>query len=131
MRRTAIASRGKGLYERGCRLVDSPSLLLIMSKQWRRARRCSSAGPAADGLGADQAQYRLSSTRRRRSAQLELESARELFAELGAIPELRDVESLLESAGPPPGGLSGREIEVLRLVATDMTNNAIATSCTQ
>ena len=58
---------------------------------------------------------------------MELESARELFAELGAIPELRDVESLLESAGPPPGGLSGREIEVLRLVATDMTNHAIAT----
>jgi ATP/maltotriose-dependent transcriptional regulator MalT len=102
-----------------------------MSKQWRRARRCSSAGPAADGLGADQAPYRhahrpsLSSTRRRRSAQLELESARELFAELGAIPELRDVESLLESAGPAAGRLSGREIEVLRLVATDMTNHAI------
>jgi hypothetical protein len=37
-------------------------------------------------------------------AQLELESARELFAELGAIPELRDVESLLESVGPGPAG---------------------------
>jgi DNA-binding NarL/FixJ family response regulator len=28
---------------------------------------------------------------------------------------------------PPPGALSGREIEVLRLVAADMTNHAIAT----
>jgi hypothetical protein len=26
---------------------------------------------------------------------------------------------------PPPGALSGGEIEVLRLVATDMTNHAI------
>ena len=60
-------------------------------------------------------------------AQLELESARELFAELGAIPELRDIESLLESVGPAPGGLSEREIEVLRLVAAGMTNHAIAT----
>jgi DNA-binding NarL/FixJ family response regulator len=40
---------------------------------------------------------------------------------------LRDVESLLESADPPPGGLSEREIEVLQLVAADMTNHAIAT----
>ena len=60
-------------------------------------------------------------------AQLELESARELFAELGAIPELRDVESLLESVGPTPGGLTEREIQVLRLVAAGMTNHAIAT----
>jgi DNA-binding CsgD family transcriptional regulator len=60
-------------------------------------------------------------------AQLELESARELFAELGAIPELRDVESLMEPVGPAPGGLSEREIEVLRLVAAGMTNHAIAT----
>jgi len=60
-------------------------------------------------------------------AQLELESARELFAELGAIPELRDVESLLEPGGPTPGGLSEREIEVLRPVAAGMTNHAIST----
>ena len=60
-------------------------------------------------------------------AQLELESARELFAELGTIPELRDVESLRRSVGQAPGGLSGREIEVLRLVAAGMTNHAIAT----
>jgi DNA-binding NarL/FixJ family response regulator len=60
-------------------------------------------------------------------AHLELESARELFAELGATPELHDVESLLDSVGPAPGGLSEREIEVLLLVAAGMTNHAIAT----
>jgi DNA-binding NarL/FixJ family response regulator len=35
-------------------------------------------------------------------------------------------EALLESVGPAPGGLSGRDIEVLRLVAAGMTNHAIA-----
>jgi DNA-binding CsgD family transcriptional regulator len=60
-------------------------------------------------------------------ARLEFESARELFAELGAIPELRDLESLLQPGGPTPGGLSEREIQVLRLVAAGMTNHAIAT----
>jgi DNA-binding NarL/FixJ family response regulator len=57
---------------------------------------------------------------------LELESAKQLFAELGAIPELRDVQAILEPVGPAPGGLSEREIEVLRLVAAGMTNHAIA-----
>jgi DNA-binding NarL/FixJ family response regulator len=36
-------------------------------------------------------------------------------------------EALLESVVPAPGGLSEREIEVLRLVAAGMTNHAIAT----
>lgn len=60
-------------------------------------------------------------------AQLELQSTWELFTELGAIPDLRQVESLLNSAGPAPGGLSEREVQVLRMVATGMTNRAIAT----
>ena len=34
---------------------------------------------------------------------------------------------LADSAGPAPGGLSEREIQVLRLVAAGMTNHAIAT----
>jgi hypothetical protein len=56
---------------------------------------------------------------------LELESARELFAELGAIPEPVTSSPSWSQLAPPPGALSGREIEVLRLVATDMTNHAI------
>ena len=59
-------------------------------------------------------------------ARLELESTRELFTEIGAIPDLRQADSLLASDGPAPGGLSEREIEVLRLVAAGMTNRAIA-----
>ena len=54
-------------------------------------------------------------------ARLELESTRELFTELAATPDLRQVDSL-----EAPGGLSAREIQVLRLVAAGMTNRAIA-----
>lgn len=59
-------------------------------------------------------------------ARLELESARELFTELAATPDLRQVDSLEAPAEPAPGGLSAREIQVLRLVAAGMTNRAIA-----
>ena len=59
-------------------------------------------------------------------ARLELESARELLTELGTTPDLRQVEALVTPAGPAPGGLSEREIQVLRLVAAGMTNRAIA-----
>ncbi|MGW4929190.1 LuxR C-terminal-related transcriptional regulator [Agromyces sp. NPDC004153] len=59
-------------------------------------------------------------------ARLELDSARELLTELGADPDLRQVESLADPARAAPGGLSEREIEVLRLVAAGMTNRAIA-----
>lgn len=41
-------------------------------------------------------------------------------------PDLRQAESLRAFDGPAPGGLSEREIEVLRLVAAGMTNRAIA-----
>lgn len=60
-------------------------------------------------------------------ARLELESTRELFTELGAGPDLRQVDSLLTPDRPARGGLSEREIEVLRLVAAGMTNREIAT----
>jgi DNA-binding CsgD family transcriptional regulator len=59
------------------------------------------------------------------AAQIELESARSIFARLGAGPDLQRVEEQLrptKAAGP----LSAREIEVLRLVAAGKTNHAIA-----
>jgi DNA-binding NarL/FixJ family response regulator len=60
-------------------------------------------------------------------ATLELEAAREGFRELGAEPDLADVDAL----GEPPRrdathGLSARELEVLRLVAAGRTNREIA-----
>jgi DNA-binding CsgD family transcriptional regulator len=63
------------------------------------------------------------------SARLELDTAQRTFEALGAAPdaaraaELRDKGSV---AAKGAGGLTGREIEVLRLVAVGKTNRAIA-----
>jgi DNA-binding CsgD family transcriptional regulator len=59
-------------------------------------------------------------------AQVEFESAKSTFARLGARPDLRRVEVLLHPAAASLGGLSARELEVLRLVAAGRTNHAIA-----
>jgi DNA-binding CsgD family transcriptional regulator len=61
------------------------------------------------------------------TADLEFEAARTVFAELGASPDVARLE-LLSGGGrkTAPGGLTGREIEVLRLVATGNTNRGIA-----
>jgi DNA-binding NarL/FixJ family response regulator len=60
-------------------------------------------------------------------AALELETARSVFEELGASPDLERVDSLL-GAPRDTHGLSPRELEVLRLVASGETNRAIAAS---
>jgi len=58
---------------------------------------------------------------------LELEAARDVFAELGATPQLARVASLLQSAPPPDvHGLTNRELEVLRLVAAGRSNRQIS-----
>jgi ATP/maltotriose-dependent transcriptional regulator MalT len=58
------------------------------------------------------------------AAALELEAARNIFRRLGAGP---DVARLDTSAGRPHG-LSRRELDVLRLVATGKSNREIATA---
>jgi ATP/maltotriose-dependent transcriptional regulator MalT len=55
---------------------------------------------------------------------LELEAARELFEQLGAAPDLARVSP---QAGPSHG-LSERELEVLRLVASGKSNREIAST---
>jgi DNA-binding NarL/FixJ family response regulator len=62
------------------------------------------------------------------TAQLELTNAREVFQRLGAAPDLARLDALI---GRRPmtdvaSGLSRRELEVLRLVATGKTNHVIA-----
>jgi DNA-binding CsgD family transcriptional regulator len=59
---------------------------------------------------------------------LELDAARFVFQELGAIPDLIQVEALCQRpASTAVGGLTAREVQVLRLVAAGKTNRAIAT----
>ena len=61
------------------------------------------------------------------AAAMELEAARTVFAQLGAAPDLERLEALAhrEAAGKAHG-LTERELQVLRLVATGATNHAIA-----
>jgi DNA-binding CsgD family transcriptional regulator len=60
------------------------------------------------------------------AAAMELEAARRVFAQLGAAPDLARLGALEPTASPDTHGLTPRELEVLRLVATGGTNKAIA-----
>ena len=61
-------------------------------------------------------------------AQLEFDAARTVLTELGAIPDLERLERAAAEPGGPgaPGGLTRREVEVLRLVARGRSNREIA-----
>ena len=57
----------------------------------------------------------------------ELATARQTFQRLGAKVDLARVEALLSQDGAKPEGpLTGREVQVLKLVAAGMTNRGIA-----
>jgi DNA-binding NarL/FixJ family response regulator len=72
-------------------------------------------GQACRGLGDDE------------GSQLELEAALAVFRELGAQPDVERVTALSGTgARREANGLTAREVEVLRLVATGLTNRQIA-----
>ena len=58
---------------------------------------------------------------------LELEAAREIFAELGAAPDLARLSPSRRST-EAAHGLTPRQVEVLRLVTAGMSNREIAES---
>lgn len=61
------------------------------------------------------------------TAQLEISAARAGFQKLGALTDVQAIDALLaRAAGPGAFGLSARELEVLRLVASGKTNRLIA-----
>jgi DNA-binding CsgD family transcriptional regulator len=86
--------------------VEAPYLL---------ARTRFLIGVACSALGDDEA------------AALETDSARTIFEQLGAVPDLaRIVRRARDTASHQFAGLTPRELQVLRLIATGRTNKAIA-----
>jgi DNA-binding CsgD family transcriptional regulator len=63
----------------------------------------------------------------RDGCRLELEFAREAFLKLGAAPDVARVDAIAQAkSAAAPAGLTPRELEVLRLLASGRTNKAIA-----
>lgn len=60
------------------------------------------------------------------SAEMEWNSARRTFEELGAVPDVERIDDLVAQPAAAPGGLTERELEVLALVAAGKTNREIA-----
>jgi len=61
------------------------------------------------------------------TAELELDAACRVFRQLGAAPEVARAQALTRMAAPSAaGGLTAREVQVLRLVAAGKSNRAIA-----
>jgi DNA-binding NarL/FixJ family response regulator len=63
------------------------------------------------------------------TAEMELDAARWVFDELGAAPDVARATKLSrrQQRAQAPGGLTVRELQVIRLLATGATNRAIAT----
>ena len=58
---------------------------------------------------------------------MEFDGARKVFERLRAEPDIERLDVLTrQPVGPTPRGLTDREVEVLRLLATGKTNRAIA-----
>jgi DNA-binding CsgD family transcriptional regulator len=60
------------------------------------------------------------------SAEMEWNSARRTFEELGAVPDVERIDGLVPQPAKAPGGLTERELEALMLVAAGKTNREIA-----
>jgi DNA-binding CsgD family transcriptional regulator len=61
------------------------------------------------------------------SALLEFDAAATEFTRLGAAPEVARIHALTSRPTPVPAGLTAREVEVLRQIATGRSNREIAT----
>lgn len=67
----------------------------------------------------------------RETARMHFDDARSVFRQLGAAPDLAELERLITTgSGDPAGVLTDRELEVLVLVAAGETNRQIAAALT-
>jgi ATP/maltotriose-dependent transcriptional regulator MalT len=119
----AVAAEGRG------------AVFLASGEPARAAELLRQAGQAWRSLGAPfetaQVRLRLACARRElgdhEAAELELDAAAQVFQRLKAAPALMRVDELSHDPEPAaPGGLTPREVEVLRLVATGATNREVA-----
>jgi DNA-binding NarL/FixJ family response regulator len=121
LRATAAAAEGEVLLAEG----DARAALAALRAAWAGWQELEAPYEAARArVGIGLACRALGD---RDSAAMELDAARWAFQRLGAAPDLARLEALAgDGPAAPPGGLTAREVEVLRLVATGRTNRAIA-----
>ncbi|MBJ8339946.1 DNA-binding response regulator [Antrihabitans sp. YC3-6] len=117
----ATRARGAVLLAEG-KAVTALPVLRTACRQWQQleapyetARTRLLLAETYRGLGDDDA------------VALELDAAATVFERLGALPDIQRVAAL-RGASTAPGGLSTREIEVLRLIAAGNSNREIATA---
>jgi DNA-binding NarL/FixJ family response regulator len=121
LRAAAASARGAVLLGRG----DARSALAELRSAfaaWQDLEAPYEAARAREGIG-----LACRALGDQDSAAMELDAARWAFRRLGAATDLARVEAPGAAApAGPAGGLTAREVEVLRLVATGRTNRAIA-----
>jgi DNA-binding CsgD family transcriptional regulator len=102
------ASAALTAFRRACRLWHE------LEMPYEEARSRVGVARACAALGDDDA------------CALELDAARALFTRLGAGTDLERLDAAVAGAPSPPAGLTERECEVLRHVASGRTNRQIA-----
>jgi len=120
MRAVAGEARGAVLLAEG----DAQAALPALRQAWLAWQEIEAPHAAARVRVLIGAAYR--SLGDRGAEEMELDAARWVFEDLGALPELARLQALARATPRGAGGLSRREVEVLRLVATGKTNRAIA-----
>ena len=96
------------------RLLDARTLWQDLGAPYELARLRTLLGIAYEQLGDHD------------GAQLEFEAAHDAYERLGAKSDAHRLLTLVSRPAPATGPLTGREVEVLRLVAAGKTNRAIA-----
>ena len=123
-----LALRAVADHARGAVLLadgDARAALVVLRGAWQLWRELQAPYEAARarvlvGLACRQLGDR-------EAAAMEFDASRTVFARLGAAPDLARVEALVRSgAASNTHGLTERELQVLRLLATGTTNHAIA-----